>query len=533
MAAADTTSPYAASWVTTGVSDGLYDLQVITTDKSGNTVTSALVTNVRVDNTAPTVSVVVASGATGAFQSGAKIYFKSNAAGSFGLVATVTDAGSGAASATFPVLATAGWTHPAETDTTPAGGPYASTTFAGRRVRRRRAPTRSPVADAAGNTATSAFTFTADMTAPTGAVTAPAAAANVRGSVAVTSNSADAGSGVNSAQFQTSPAGAGTWSNLGAADTVTPYSTTWDTTTYSDGLFDLRVITTDNLGITFTSATIANVRVDNTAPTGSITAPAANAFVAGASVAVSASSADTGSGVSSAQFQTSPHGASTWTNLGAADTTSPYGVTWNTTTYTAGQYDLQVVTTDKSGNTFTSAAVMVEVQNAAPTATAMQLVDRGATAGKAEQGDQIVVTFSQTLRVSTLCSTWSGDFTDQSLAALGDVTVTLTDGGVANDTLTVTSASCTFHFGTVNLGSIGSVIGGNATFAGSTIADTSTIAWNATTHTLTITLGHAREQAPSASWPASVATYTPDAAIKNGFGTAITGTFNTGPLALF
>ena len=490
VAAADTTSPYTASWVTTGVSDGLYDLQVITTDKSGNTFTSALVTNVRVDNTAPTVSVVVASGATGAFQSGTKIYFKSNAAGSFGLVATVTDGGSGAASATFPVLATTGWTHAAETVTTPAGGPYASSSFAWTSGASTPGTYTVTVADAAGNTATSAFTFTADPTAPTGSVTAPAAAANVRGSVAVTSNSADAGAGVNSAQFQTSPAGAGTWSNLGAADTVTPYSTTWDTTTYTDGLYDLRVVTTDNVGNTFTSATIANVRVDNTAPTGSITAPAANAFVDGASVAVSASSADAGSGVSSAQFQTSPHGASTWTNLGAADATSPYGVTWNTTTYTDGQYDLQVVTTDKSGNTFTSAAVMVEVQNAAPTATAVQLLDNGGTAGKTEQGDRIIVTFSQTLRVSTMCSTWSGDFTDQSLAALGDVTVTLTDGGVANDTLTVTSASCTYHFGTINLGSTGYATGGNVTFSGSTTADKSTIAWNATTHTLTITLGH-------------------------------------------
>ena len=116
--------------------------------------------------------------------------------------------------------------------------------------------------------------------------------------------------------------------------------------------------------------------------------------------------------------------------------------------FTDGQYDLRVVTTDKSGNTFTSAAVLAEVQNAAPTATAVQLLDGGGTAGRAEQGDRIVATFSQTLRVSTMCSTWSGDFTDQSLAALGDVTVTITDGGVANDTLTVTSASCTFHFGT-------------------------------------------------------------------------------------
>ena len=242
---------------------------------------------------------------------------------------------------------------------------------------------------------------------------------------------------------------------------MTPFAATWDTTTYADGLYDLRVVTTDNVGTVFTSPTIANVRVDNTAPTGAITAPLANTFVSGASVAVSANSADAGSGVASAQFQTSPHGSGTWTNLGAADVATPYGVTWNTTTFSNGQYDLQVVTTDKSGNTFTSASVMVEVQNGAPTATAVQLLDTGGAAGKAEQGDQIVVTFSQTLRVSTLCSVWSGDFSDQMLATPGDVTVTLADGGAANDTLTMASTTCTLHFGAVNLGATGYVAGGS------------------------------------------------------------------------
>ena len=64
-------------------------------------------------------------------------------------------------------------------------------------------------------------------------------------------------------------------------------------------------------------------------------------------------------------------------------------MTWNTThVRPTANTTCSVVTTDKSGNTFTSAAVMVEVQNAAPTATAMQLLDGGGTAGKAEQGDQ-------------------------------------------------------------------------------------------------------------------------------------------------
>jgi hypothetical protein len=255
--------------------------------------------------------------------------------------------------------------------------------------------------------------------------------------------------------------------------------------------------------------------------------------VNGAGVAVSANSADAGSGVNSAQFQTSPHGASAWTNLGAADTTSPYGVTWNTTAYADGQYDLRVITTDKSGNSITSAAVMVEVQNAAPTATAVQLLDSAGIAGRAEQADRIIITFSDTLRVSTLCSAWSGDFTDQSLAGLGDVTVTITDGGVANDSLTVTSASCALHFGTIGLGSTGYATGGNVTFSGATTADKSTIAWTTAPHTLTLTLGHSAGTGATGTVVSSAATYTPDAAIKNGIGTAIIGTFNTGAVTQF
>ena len=207
MATADTTSPYTASWITTAVADGLYDLRVITTDKSGNTFTSALVTNVRVDNTLPT-----------------------------------------------------------------------------------------------------------------GAVTAPAAAANVRGTVAVTSSSADAGSGVASAQFQSSPA-------------RRRHVDEHRRRRHRDALH--RELGHDHLRRRalrparhhhrqrrqqLTSATIANVRVDNTAPTGSITAPAASANIRGTS-AVTSNSADTaGRGSRNALFQRSPAGTNTWTNVAAADT---------------------------------------------------------------------------------------------------------------------------------------------------------------------------------------------------------------------
>ena len=190
-----------------------------------------------------------------------------------------------------------------------------------------------------------------DNTAPTGTVTAPAAGANVRGTIALTSNSADAGgSGVATVQFQRSPAGAGTWTNQGAS---------FDTTAVADGQYDLRVTTTDNAGNTFTSAAIT-IRVDNTLPTGTVTAPAAGANVRG-TIALTSNSADAGgSGVATVQFQRSPAGAGTWTNQGAS---------FDTTAVADGQYDLRVTTTDNAGNTFTSAAITIRVDNTLPTGT--------------------------------------------------------------------------------------------------------------------------------------------------------------------
>jgi hypothetical protein len=64
--------------------------------------------------------------------------------------------------------------------------------------------------------------------------------------------------------------------------------------------------------------------------------------------------------VATVQFQRSPIGAGTWTNQTAS---------WDTTVQADGQYDLRVLTTDNAGNTHTSAAITVRVDNTAPTAT--------------------------------------------------------------------------------------------------------------------------------------------------------------------
>ena len=116
-------------------------------------------------------------------------------------------------------------------------------------------------------------------------------------------------------QFQRSPAGAGTWTNQAAS---------WNTTLQADGQYDLRVVTTDNAGNSFTSGAIT-IRVDNTDPTGSITAPPNGAEIGIPPVALTSNSADRLSaaqpGVATVVFERSPAGAGSWT-------ATPAG--WNT-----------------------------------------------------------------------------------------------------------------------------------------------------------------------------------------------------------
>jgi len=447
-----------SSWDTTAVGDGRYDVRVVATDPAGNTST-ATAEDVLVDNTAPLVAI----------DSPAGPYVNATAADPFGLAATATDAGSGVASLEFlqrldtaePCASpstswssigldlgnpfTADWTLPADGEyvlcalasdaaghervatatvtvdrTDPAAlidavapfvrgtialaSPSTDATSGVGQVDFQHAPSggsswqlvgsdadtpfgasfdtttvadgdydlRAFVTDRAGNAAASApATTRVDNTPPTGSVTAPAPATNLRLTVPVTSDSADAGSGVESAQFQTSPTGADTWTNLGAADTDASYGVDWDTTTYADGLYDLRVVTTDRAGNTFTSPALSSVRVDNTKPTGSIADP--GAYLRG-SISLAGTAADEGSGVATVEFQRSPAGAGTWTSI-STDADEPYGAGLDTAALADGLYDLRVLVTDNAGNQETVQVANRRVDNTKPTAS---LADPGA-----------------------------------------------------------------------------------------------------------------------------------------------------------
>ncbi len=101
-------------------------------------------------------------------------------------------------------------------------------------------------------------TVTGDTTPPTVSITAPAAGATVSGSIAVSAGATD-NIGVAGVQFKLDGA------NLGAEDTVAPYSVTWDTTTIANGTHSLTAVARDGAANTTTSAAVS-VTVSNAAP---------------------------------------------------------------------------------------------------------------------------------------------------------------------------------------------------------------------------------------------------------------------------
>ena len=105
---------------------------------------------------------------------------------------------------------------------------------------------------------------------------------------------------------------------------------------------------------------------DTTPPTVSVSAPTSGATLSGTNVTISANASDpvvsgqTTSGIAGVQFQLDG------VNLQMEDTTSPYGITWDTTTTTNGSHTLSAIARDGAGNR-TTASESVTVSNAVST----------------------------------------------------------------------------------------------------------------------------------------------------------------------
>ena len=153
------------------------------------------------------------------------------------------------------------------------------------------------------------------------------------------------------------------------------------------------------------------------------------------SVTLSGAASDSGSGLASLRFQSTPAGGSTWTDCCTAPT-SPYSCSLDTTALSDGLYDLRVLATDAAGNTTTSSAVTNRrVDNTAPSATMgdpgaflRATVTLTATASDTGSGSGLA-----TLRIQR-APTGTGAWTDVCSTATSPAncalnTTTLTDGG--------------------------------------------------------------------------------------------------------
>ncbi len=113
--------------------------------------------------------------------------------------------------------------------------------------------------DAAGNVSpTASDSIILDQTAPTVSLTAPTAGQTVTGTVTVSATASDA-SGVAGVQFKLDGA------NLGAEDTTSPFSMSWNTATATNGSHTLTAVARDVAGNTTTSAGVT-VTVSNALP---------------------------------------------------------------------------------------------------------------------------------------------------------------------------------------------------------------------------------------------------------------------------
>jgi hypothetical protein len=100
-----------------------------------------------------------------------------------------------------------------------------------------------------------------DTTSPTVSISSPAAGSTVSGTTTVSANASD-NVGVAGVQFKLDGA------NLGAENTTSPYSASWNTTTAGNGSHTLTAVARDAAGNQTTSASVT-VTVSNSAPTSS------------------------------------------------------------------------------------------------------------------------------------------------------------------------------------------------------------------------------------------------------------------------
>ncbi len=216
---------------------------------------------------------------------------------------------------------------------------------------------------------TSTLSAMVDNTPPTGSVTAPPSH-GVAGVLAIAGTAGDSGSGVQSWQPEIAAEGSSTWSEVCPAQTIAvsgdEYACPIETSKYTNGTYELRAKVTDNAGNTYTASTV-DLHIANETVSGTLEAPS----ILARTVAIEGKGeAKTGS-VESWEVQVALSGTSSWSAACPAQTTPVSGSTYRcsiaTEGLTDGAYELRVLVTGDSGDTYTTVPVPVTVDSTPPT----------------------------------------------------------------------------------------------------------------------------------------------------------------------
>jgi hypothetical protein len=305
------------------------------------------------------------------------------------------------------------------------------------------------------------------------------------------------GSGVATTEYRTSTDG---------GSSFTAWTTGTSVTLGTSATHTLEFRSTDAAG-NVESPRTATVVVDLTAPSVTLTAPSdATTVLSRTAVTLSATASHPNFSIGSVQFAWSRDG-STWTAIGDPVTTPVAGVYSVTTTsphLPAGVLQLRATAVRTGDVIGVSATRSITVR---PEIVSLAL-ENASTAGTAEEGDRVVITFTDALDPASVCSTFSSSSGSQSHS---DLTVQITGNP---NVLTITNAG---GCGISGFGSLTLSRGGNRytnltlTFTGSTIT------WDADARQLRLTLG-ARTGTERTGATAHDTTFTPGALTAEGVG---------------
>lgn len=186
-----------------------------------------------------------------------------------------------------------------------------------------------------------------------------------------------------------------------------------------------------------------------------------------------------------------------------------------------GSFAYAITSKDTAGNTGTRSGLAVTVDATSPTATDVQTANGGGgnVVGKAERGDQLIITTSERIDPFSILSGWTGESTK--------VVVRLIQGtlGIVNDTVRIYDETNTTQLplGTIDLGRLDYVTTSSVTFGEA--ANPSRMVQSG--NVITITFGGLAGGTPNTAAGSGTMVWTPSTNIYDGAGNTSTSVART------